>query len=172
VAITGSIAAPGFQSAELTFTYANDTTHTWFWIADMARPINGTLAEWDTTTLTDGDYTLRLVVIRTEGSPVEIVIAGLRVRNYTPIETNTPAPTPTLTAPLTPAPWELPAAPPTLTPLPTSARPTLTPLPTNPALLTTQDITLSLGRGALGLLGAFALLGIYLYWRKLMRKLR
>lgn len=160
VSIEGSSTASGFLSAELSFAYTGDSTGTWFLIAETSQPVQeGVLAQWDTGAITDGDYDLRLRVTLADGSHVETTIRGLRVRNYTPIETDTPTPvTPTFTQ----LPGETPAVTPTPVVLPSS-----TPLPPNPAEVSGQDITLSLGKGALAILGLFALLGVY----KLVRNL-
>lgn len=155
VTITGNSAAPGFVYAEVAFTYSGDMTGTWFLISDASDPVvDGTLGQWNTSTITDGDYDLRLRVLLDDGSHLDVVIPGLRVRNYTPIETDTPTPvTPTATQ----IPGELTLTP-TLTPM---KLPSATPLPTNPAEITGQDIALGLGKGALAVIGLFALMGVY-----------
>ncbi len=111
------LAASGFSSAELLFSYADNPTGTWFLIQSISElPVDGPLAQWDTTTISDGSYTLRLVIRLADGSEIEQSVAGLRVRNYTPIETETPTPsTPTIapvivgTSTPTPTPTQLPA---------------------------------------------------------------
>ena len=40
---------------------------------------NGSLGQWDTTTLTPGDYQLRLVVINTQGQSLPPCIIPLRI---------------------------------------------------------------------------------------------
>jgi hypothetical protein len=168
VAIMGSTTVEGFQSFELLFGYTKDLTKTWFFIAEGTQPvIEGTLAEWDTTTLTDGNYTLRLVVYRLAGEPLEMEISDLRLRNYSPVETDTPAPTPT---PTQTAPVEFPTSTPTTPPTDTPVPPTLTPLPPNSAVYTSKDITQNILRGALITGGAFLLLGLYIGIRKAIRK--
>lgn len=162
VTITGSAAAEGFQSAELSFAYANDPTHTWFLIAEIKEPLlDSTLAQWDTTTLSDGDYTLRLVVTLIDGRQVTALAEGLRVRNYSPIETDTPTPLPPTLTPI-PSSTLAPTATstPTDTPIPTatSIPPTPTLLPTNPARLSAQQVTGSLAQGALSAVILFACL--------------
>jgi hypothetical protein len=103
VAIMGRTTLSSFRSAEVLFGYTNDPSQTWFLIAESASPVEaGLLAEWDTSTLTDGNYTLRLVVNRTDGSRVVVIVPGLRVRNYSPVETSTPTPFLTPTAPTPP----------------------------------------------------------------------
>ena len=159
VNILGNTAVPGFISAELAFAYAssaNNPAKTWFLIIEMDQPVSdGTLAQWDTNTITDGNYDLRLRVKRQDGSQDEAIVSGVRVRNYTPVETDTPTPvTPTATTVPgnTPVPSSTPTSP---------AKPTPTPLPTNPAEITSADVSASLGKGALAILGLFALMGIY-----------
>ena len=61
--ITGAINFPSFLSAQLEFAYASNPTNTWFPIQTFSAPLNDpTLAVWDTTLITDGDYVLRLRV--------------------------------------------------------------------------------------------------------------
>ncbi len=75
---------PAFRNAELSFTYQDDPRQTWFLVAESNRPLNGqSMAEWDTNTISDGDYLLRLVVWREEGNYLEAIVP-LRVRNYSP----------------------------------------------------------------------------------------
>jgi hypothetical protein len=164
VVIQGTTRIEGFESAELSFAYAINPTGTWFLIALLDTPVvSATLGAWDTTTMTDGAYDLRLSVTRGDGSQVSTVVKGLRVRNYTPIETNTPTP---VTPTATPLPGELPTA--TPTPLPTIT-PTSTALPPNPAGLVPGDVALSVGKGALGVAGFFALMGAYALVRRMVR---
>ena len=174
VDITGSTPVEGFQFFEVTFGYANDPTGTWFFLTQSDRPVaNGLLAQWDTTRISDGDYRLRLLVTMQDGSQVEAQVTGVRVRNYTPVETATPLPPTATPLPLqVTAPAVAPGASETLavpTPTPTQAAilaPTTlppTPLPSNPAQLTTSQIWLSLGQGALVVAGLF-LLGLAYAW--------
>jgi hypothetical protein len=165
VPVQGKIDAQSTRSTELSFAYANGSTETWFLIQAGLEPGGDrTLAHWDTTTITDGQYDLRLTVTLNNGRQVSTTIEGLRVRNYTPVETNTPAPT------STPAPGELPTATLTPTSTPTEIPPTPTPMPTNPAQLTASDITSGLGKGALGVAAAFVLIGLYAGVKRLFRR--
>jgi len=159
VPINGITAQEGFRAAELEFAYTYDLTHTWFLINESDKPVaGGLLAQWDTTTLTDEIYDLRLTVFLNDGRRDSMTVSGLRVRNYTPIETDTPTP---ITPTSTPVPGDTPV--PTITPTPTVTPipPTFTPFPPNPAQLSTQDIATNLGKGALAVVGMFALMGIY-----------
>jgi hypothetical protein len=155
VTIRGSSNQTGFLSSEMDFAYSGDPTGTWFLLATGSQPVaSDTLATWDTTTITDGNYDLRLRVFLSDGSHLDTVIPNLRVRNYTPVETPTPAPTavlPTLT--------------PTITPTPTPF-PTPTPLPANSAVLTSTDISTSLAYGGLGAVIFIVVVGTYLWLRR------
>jgi hypothetical protein len=155
VTVKGSSDMTGFLSSEIAFAYAGDPTGTWFPIAASSQPVaDGTLATWDTTTITDGDYVLRLRVYLTDGSNLDIIVANLRVRNYTPVETPTPAPT-ALQATLVP----------TAT-LMATPFPTLTALPRNPAALTPADISTSIACGGLAAVLLLLVLGVYLWLRR------
>ena len=157
-----------FQSVELTFAYANNPTKTWFLIYQGLQPVsNGPLAAWDTSLITDGDYNLRMVITFLDGSQQTVEVAGLRVRNYSPVETDTPMPA-TPTSP--PATAEAPI--PTITPthLPSALPPAATPLPPNPAELQQQDVWFNAGKGALAIVGLFALAGLYQTVRSLGRQ--
>jgi hypothetical protein len=168
VTITGHAGGEGFLSAELSFTYTGDSTGTWFLIQEIEQPVaDGPLANWDTTTITDGIYDLRLAVHYTSDDQQVMIVKGLRVRNYTPVETITPTP---VTPTATPVPGDT-AIPtetraPTITPIP----PTGTPLTPNPAQLTGQDILTGMGKGGLAVMGFFALMGIYRVVRDWIKK--
>jgi hypothetical protein len=155
VAITGSTAVEGFGYAELAFAYAGDSTGTWFLIATLTSPVEAdTLASWDTTAITDGNYMLRLRVYLADDSTRDAVVTRLRVRNYTAIETPTPAPT-------AKQPTSIPSITPTSTPFPTP-----TPLPTNEAILTRSDVSVSVGLGGIVAVLLLALLSLYLWLRR------
>lgn len=166
VNVMGTSAADGFASAELSFAYASDPTSTWFLIYQTASPVtDGLLAAWDTTLVTDGDYHLRLRVILQDGSILESLVTGLRIRNQQPTETPAPTstPEPTATTEFLPPPTSIP---PTPQPAPTSTRlPTPTPLPPNPASLDDEQIYAFLFRAVLVTLLAFILIAIILRFR-------
>ncbi len=166
-----------FLYSELAFAYANDPTGTWFLIATINQPVEGgTLATWDTTSLTDGDYILRLRVYLQDGTTQDATVTGLQVRNYSLTPTATAISTleaeqtvlPTTTATITQTPTPAPTLPP-LTVLPAtvpSNYPTPTPLSANPAALTVASILSTFGRGALLALILFIILGIFLRLRR------
>jgi len=149
VAVKGSTDVANFSSADLAFGYASDPTGTWFTIQTASLPVSSdTLAVWDTTLITDGDYALRLRVTLLDGSFQDAMVTVL-VRNYTPLPTPTSAVTPTEVAAL-----EIPTAiviiaseTPTeqvVAPIPTPSA-----LPPNPAGVTTGEIYSRFWRGAL-----------------------
>lgn len=91
VVISGSSSVDYFQSSEVSFSYNNDPTDTWFLIRLNDQEVkDGALATWDTTILTDHIYTLRLRVNTSIGSVKEIKVKNLHVRNYSIVETKTP----------------------------------------------------------------------------------
>lgn len=156
VTVTGSSAMPDFVSAEISFSYPNDPTGTWFLVAQADQQVeSGTLATWDTTLITDGNYTLRLHVTLADGSTRDVTVPELRVRNYTPVETSTPAPA--AAADATPLPTVAPTA--TLYPTPTQ-------LPSNPAEITSSEVWTSLLYGGLAVIVLIAFVWIYLRLRR------
>ncbi len=170
ISIVGSTLIDGFSSWEITFGYAHDTSGSWFLISEGdEQTTRGELAQWDTTTITDGDYNLRLTVYLQGGRREHFVVNNLRVRNYSPIETITPTPTLTST-PFTETPH--PSRTPTSTTEPTETQipNTPTPLPTNPATITQNNINNSLLRGGAGALVAFVLIGLYLSIKRIIRR--
>ena len=173
VAVAGTFDPAVFSSAELSFGYASDPTETWFSLQLLNQPpADATLATWDTTTLTDGDYRLRLRVFAPDGSYQDFLVNDLHVRNALP------TPTPTLPAAATPAASSdlltaLPEEEAVFTPQPTALpaavlleRPTPLPLPPNPAALTSETIFSIFTRGSLLVLILFVVLGLFLRLRR------
>ena len=63
VPIIGNSEVRDFISYELMFALDGDTNQNWFEIIRSSQPIeDDIIGEWDTNTLTDGTYTLRLIV--------------------------------------------------------------------------------------------------------------
>jgi hypothetical protein len=164
VSISGSTLVSGFQFSEIAFSYDADVSGTWFLITKGNEPVErGELTVWDTTTISDGSYRLRLRVYLENGEMVETGISGLRIRNYSPVETATPEsvilaivetatePTPTLT------PTHAPAAAPVQ-------------LPPNPALVTHNNLRASIYQGVLVALSIFGIIGFYLMLKKLFQR--
>jgi len=160
IAILGSTNLLEIQSLELAFAYANDPTDTWFLLISVNEPvIDGVIAEWDTSTISDGNYELLLVVNLSDGGKLVTTVESLRVRNSSPIETNTPPPIrPTSEI------GEINNA--AHTPTTTPILPTPTPFPKNPAVLSTYDLAYNFGKGALVTVGFIALVGLFLAMRK------
>jgi hypothetical protein len=129
---------------------------------------NDLLSEWDTTTLTDGQYNLRLTVFLQDGKRDHFIVSDLRIRNYTPIETQTP--TPTITP--TPSDSTLDGSATTSTPFPTTTPelPSPTPLPQNPLEISKEDISISLLRGMAGAFALFLLVGLYASIKSMFRR--
>jgi hypothetical protein len=162
VVIRGSTAVDGFQSYEIDYAYTTNPTQTWFLVQESTEPIqDGILAVWNTSTITDGDYNLRLLIYKTDGSQSEVVVVGLRVRNYTPLEASAPSPS-VMYVTLGPGtPTSTPTPQDTLTPSMTPLPSTPTPLPANPAEITTPQVMSTLGKSAALSIGLFVLLGAY-----------
>lgn len=88
VQVTGSTGTNSFASYNLAYAYESSDTTNWFPIAAASQPVNsGILGSWDTSTITDGNYSLRLVVILQDGSQNETLTKNVQVRNYTSPET-------------------------------------------------------------------------------------
>ncbi len=163
VTITGKVDVPSFVSAQLDFTYASNPTDTWFTIQTFSQPlVDSTLATWDTASITDGDYILRLRVSFEDGTFQDVTVPVKIGNDFAPTPTSEPTSTPEADSVLIPTPFLL-AASPTPTDVP---RPTPTPLPSNPVSLGQNQIYASLGRGALVILGLFALAGIIMRVRR------
>ncbi len=157
VTIEGTAHHPSFDHFDLAFTYESDTTGTWFPIVeeDRSRVVEGRLAVWDTSGITDGEYMLRLRVWPAEGEPLVAIVRKVRVRNYTSVETPTPGPS--LAAPaLTPT-----EPPPTTTPTPPIVMPA-TPEPE-------QRVGSALLSGGIMAVIVFAAAGGYAAWRSASR---
>lgn len=150
VPITGTSSVEDFLSYQLEFALSDDLSQSWFMIIDSKEAVrNELLGEWDTTNLTDGRYQLRLTVQRDGEDSIIVLVEDIRLRNYTPIETNTPSPT------LTQSPGQ------TLAPTETHLPPTPTLMPTNPAVLNQIDIRDSVLSGAIGAFLALLMVGFY-----------
>jgi hypothetical protein len=161
VVLTGTTDIEGFQSYEIRFAYMKDDTNTWFFIAKGDQVIRGgPLATWDTTTISDGLYRLRVRVFLKDGRGIETMINNLRVRNYTPIETATPEPVTRESGATAKGPQNADYVPAGLTP---------TALDDNPIQVTTANLGDSLVRGGLVAMLLFIALGVYLGIRMLFR---
>jgi hypothetical protein len=163
VEIVGEMNVPNFASAELAFSYASNSADrfSWFTIQTFSQPVQSPIAVWDTTKLTDGDYTLHLRVVLQDGSSQDVVVSDLKIRNDEPLPTASPTATdpvgfikinPTATIP------------PAVTALPTFSSPT--PLPINPVSVTSSSIYSNFARGGWITLVLFAFFSLILRLRK------
>lgn len=133
VVIKGSANINDFQFYKVEFGRGPNPTD-WHLIgATQPVPvIDGVLAQWDTTGLPDGVYSLRLQVVKQDGNYQEYPVYQVVVANKRPTETPTVEPTPEDT-PVA----ETPAPGPTATlaivqPTAVIAQPTATPTPVRP----------------------------------------
>jgi hypothetical protein len=163
VTVTGTLDVPSFVSAQLDFAYASDPTGTWFTLQTLSDPVfDAVLATWDTTSITDGDYVLRLRVTFEDGTFQEVTVPVKVGNEAAPTSTPEVIATPEGVNLLVPTPFLL-AASPTPTDVP---RPTPTALPENSASLGQDEIYASLKRGVLVILGLFALAGLVIRIRR------
>ena len=170
VLITGNTLVEGLIFWELNYGFENDATGTWFLISESGQPIeDDLLAEWDTTQITDGNYNLRLTLFLEGDRRSHTTIKNLRIRNYSPIETDMPQPTLTSTpetdlssSEQTQAPTQFLNA--------TELLATLTPMPTNSLEIPQSDISNSMIRGAAGVLALFIIIGLYSTLKKSLGK--
>jgi hypothetical protein len=141
VSIQGTATHPQFWKYEVAYGPEPNPGDQWVLIGMVheTQVVDNVLETWDTILLPDGNYSLRLRVVRRDGNYDEYFVREIAVANTLPTDTPTPAVTPTPTdtpTPLPPTPTiviELPVLPsPTSQPLPTTApvvRPTPTPAP-------------------------------------------
>jgi len=162
VEIKGSVPGDDFRYAEVSYAFEDGSAPNWFPLNRLEKPVyDDVLARWDTTTITDGVYRLRVAVYRSDGSTDEITLQGLRVGNYTHYDEASPTEQAAVVESQT-APVELT---PTSTPLP---RPT--DLPANPAAMDRGDLRLSMISGLTFSVILLLVLGIYAFVRKAARK--
>ncbi len=153
VEIRGTVNLEGLQSYEIAFGYSGSDPAGQFLIGQGDQAVNqDVLAVWDTTQISDGTYDLVLRATLEDGSQQELTVSGLRVRNYTAIETAT----------VNASQAESPALPaPTLEPSLTPVLPTATPYGPNPGTVTPADVNYSLLRGVSFTAIVFVVLGFY-----------
>jgi hypothetical protein len=162
VEIIGNMNIDNFASAELAFSYVTNSTNTWFSIQTFPQPVqNTTMAIWDTTLLTDGDYILRLRVTLQDGSFKDVTVSDLKIRNDEPFPTETSVPTLSFqsadnalsTSTVQPAVTQI-------------SFPSSTPLPANPASVATSSIYTTFARGGLVTLVLFIIFSFLLRFRR------
>ncbi len=168
VEIMGNMDIPGFSSSELAFSYASNPADSWFTIQTFPQPVaNSTIATWDTTSLTDGDYVLHLRVFLQDGTSQDVAVSDLKIRNDLILPTATPTnneifpgliATPRIEAPL-----------PVVTDEPVTVAisfPSATPLPANPVSVANSSIYSNFGYGALITLFLFIVFSSIVRFRK------
>lgn len=81
VSIAGTATHPGFESYELAFSYDPNPTGTWFSIGEAIDTpvIDGRLAIWDTSGISDGSYQIRLTVNLGDQEPLTATVSGIQV---------------------------------------------------------------------------------------------
>jgi len=153
--IEGRVQGEGISEVRVSFAYAQGTPGNWFYISGVELDTGGGSqdefqVEWDTTKITDGNYDIRVRVDYQDGQQVTAMVSGLRIRNYSAVETSTPQPPGT----------KISTAQATVTAQPT-VFPTPSPFPSNPATLQQRELygAVLKGLGVVG--GLFMLYGLY-----------
>lgn len=133
--------------------------------------VDGVLASWDTTTVPDGLYTLRLRVVRNDGNYSEYYVRGIIVANKRPTETPTPLPEETRAPTSTPGPTATLAI---VQPTAALARPSPTPTPVRPIRgVALPELSFGLWRDALcmgagTMVAIFAVVGMIFALRRML----
>lgn len=146
VSISGTAVHPDLWKYEVHFAPEPGTGDQWSLIGSVHEVpvVDGLLEVWDTTTVPDGAYSLRLRVVRRDGNYEEVFLRQVWVANAQPTETPAPEVSPTPTSTPTPSPpptvvMELPVIPaPTPEVSPTT---TTTPMPSPPTVVIEQPVT-------------------------------
>ncbi len=139
VPIIGSASVEPFQFYKVEYGIGSSPSQ-WALIGSLRETpvINGQLEVWDTNTVPDGVYTLRLQAVKTDGNFEEFTVRGVVVANTRPTSTPTPEATET------PLPEEGPQTAATATPrLPTATPTTRVIAPQGPIGGATPTPTLS-----------------------------
>jgi hypothetical protein len=93
VTITGSADHPEFARWELAYGPDPNPRDAWQPFAGGDNPIHdGTIGTWNTGVIADGQYTLRLRVIRKDSNYDEAFVRGLQLSNSAPVGTPTSIP--------------------------------------------------------------------------------
>lgn len=94
VQIIGTATGTGLQTIEISFRYQDSQSQSWFVINKSTTPVvDDIIATWDTSTIADGVYQIRVLAIFENGREQEKIVNNLNVRNYTafdPIKTENP----------------------------------------------------------------------------------
>jgi PKD repeat protein len=85
VLVSGSAIYPNLQSFAIEVGQDPNPTNIWILINEQTFPVfNGTLATWNTTSIPDGIYQLRLEVLLRDGTRLTTISNGIRVSNTQP----------------------------------------------------------------------------------------
>ncbi len=106
VPIIGTSDVANFSRYEISFGYDPNPTNTWFLLtSESTARVNSELFLWDTTSINDGNYMVRLRVFDTANNSTEYLLTNVSVGNDAPLVLATPVPTATATPlPVTPTP--------------------------------------------------------------------
>ena len=87
VQIIGTVTGTGLQTIEISFRYQDSQSQSWFVINKSTTPVvDDIIATWDTSTIADGVYQIRVLAVFENGREQEEIINNLNVRNYTPFD--------------------------------------------------------------------------------------
>lgn len=93
ISINGTATHPEFQRYQLYFK-SESVPDDWHFMFEQTNQVtNGLLGTWDTRSVPDGTYALRLRTVRQDGNYDETVANGLLVANSRLADTPTPTPT-------------------------------------------------------------------------------
>ncbi len=188
VQIIGTATHPQFQRYELYYApWPVPSDQSWIFIGDAhynQQPL-GLLGTWDSRTVPDGAYALRVRVVKVDGNyldsdPRRVLVVNTRpLPSPTPVATDTPVPQPTVARPTpttvievlppaeSPTPEPTPTPEPEITPILPSGEATGTARPTqtssSPAnqLVDTQRLLHVARQSALYTLAAFVAVGLF-----------
>jgi hypothetical protein len=94
IQIIGTVTGTGLQTAEISFRYQDSQSQSWFVINQITSSVvEDVIATWDTSTIADGVYQIRVLAVFENGREQEKIINNLSVRNYppfAPIKTENP----------------------------------------------------------------------------------
>lgn len=169
VEVKGSVPDDDFDYAEVSYAFSSETTSNWFLIAKLDQTVHDeTLALWDTTTITDGIFRLKVSVYRKNGSVSEIIVEDIRVGNYTHYD----GPAATANAAVVDEPFSEGEIPLTDVTIESTAvmKPLPTDLPKNPAAIGEGDFKLSFISGLTLVVLVLLVLGVYVLFRRVARK--
>jgi hypothetical protein len=82
--IEGTVSGSTFQFAEISFQYQDSKSSNWFEIGTIDSPIvDDTIGIWDTSTIADGIYRIKVVAHYENDRTQEAIVNNLDIRNYT-----------------------------------------------------------------------------------------